>query len=113
MIYQPKVLYNPKSEPVTFMCDHQSYVFKPGEKMLLDGPVAFHALRHANVGLREYAVDEEGNMPIVVGEIAYDKMPWKEMVATGSQRGAFKPGMKRKELTKALVELDEQEASAV
>jgi hypothetical protein len=114
MNYPPKILYNPKSEVVTFMCDHQSYVFQPGEKKNLEGFAAHHALKVANTGLQEYVVDEEGNLPYIASsDVAYDKMPWRELVSMGSARDLFKPGMGREELTKLLIDLDDQEAGAV
>ena len=110
LIYQPKVLYNPKSEKVEFMCENRIFTFQPGEKQMLDGFVAYHALKEVNTGLLEYIPDEKGNMPVTSGNVAYEKMPWRRLVSLGADRGIFRPGIRREELVQALNDLDEQEA---
>ena len=105
MIYEPMILFNPKKDPVEFMCDHQIYIFAPGEKRLLDGAVADHALRFANAGLKQY-VPETDDALVSSTNVAYDKMPWREVVSMGSKRKIFKPGMSKKELLRLLAESD-------
>ena len=107
MIYEPKVIFNPNNEEVEFMCGSKIEKFKPGEKRLLDGFVAYHALTHVRVGLKEYepGTDDES---VTSSNVAYDKMPWKSVVALASERGLFKPGMTKKEVMKLLAEADEQ-----
>jgi hypothetical protein len=106
MNYEPKIIFNPNNKEVEFMYDHQSYVFGPGEKKNLNGSVAWHALRMVNAGLKEY-VPETDDALVESTNIAYDKMPWKEVVALASARGLFKPGMLKTEVLKALAEADE------
>lgn len=105
MKYEPKILFNPKSTVVEFMCNHIPYIFKPGEKRNLDGFVAYHALKETNTGLKEYEAGDEKTVSF--SGVAYDKMPWKRVVSWASQRGLYKPGMTRKETVKALEEADE------
>jgi hypothetical protein len=104
---EPKILYNPKDSVVEFMCGGKTFIFQPGEKRNLDGFVADHALRFVNTGLKEYipGKDEE----IKTSGVAYDTMPWKKVVSIASARGVFKPGVSKKEVIKALEELDGQE----
>jgi len=104
MIYEPRVLFNPKSEPVEFMCGGQSFVFKPGEKKMLEPEVANHALKMVNTGLKVY---EEGDDAFTEG-IAYDKLPWKELISMASERGIFKTGMDRNTILMILKEEDER-----
>jgi len=103
--YEPKILFNPKSEPVEFMYDHQSYIFKAGEKKLLDGAVAFHAIRHADAGLKEYE-PESDDILLGSSDVAYDKMAWGKLKTLASQKKVFKLGMKKDEVIKAIIESD-------
>jgi hypothetical protein len=106
MNYEPKIIFNPKNETVEFMRDRQSYVFQPGEKRMMEGSLADHALRFAKAGLKEYepGTDDEA---VTSSNVAYDKMPWRELVALASKRGLFKPGMEKEAVLKALIEADE------
>ena len=52
-------------------------------------------------GLKVYELDDEKNS---TGKIAYDKMPWREVVSMASQKGLFKPGMGKEAVLKALIE---------
>ena len=106
MNYEPKILFNPKNEKVEFLYDHQSYVFEPGEKKNLNGEVAWHALRLTNTGLKEY-VPETDDISVTSSDVAYDKMPWGELISLASERGLFKPGMGKAATVKALAEADE------
>ena len=98
-----QILFNPKDTVVEFMCNHQVYIFQPGEKKLLDKAVAFHALHYANAGLLPY----DGTLE-VSGAIDYGKMPWRQVVSMASKRGLFKPGMSREEINKILEEDDKR-----
>lgn len=111
--YEPKVLYNPKKETVEFMVDGRVYIFQPGEKKILDGFIAYHALVETNTGLVEYGRDDQGNVPTTVGSIAYERMGWRDLLALAGERGIQTVGKKRDEVTNLLVALDEQEAGAL
>ena len=104
---EPKIIFNPSNETVEFMYDHQSYIFQPGEKKNLEGETANHALRFAKAGLKEYepVTDDE---TVTSSNVAYDKMPWKELVALASKRELFTPGMSKGAVLKALTEADEK-----
>lgn len=103
MTYEPRILFNPKSEPVEFRYGGIIYIFNPGEKKLVEPEVAKHALKYVNTGLKVY---EEGD-DAFTGGIAYDKLPWKELVSMASKRGIFKPGMSKDALLRKLKEADE------
>jgi hypothetical protein len=105
MNYTPTILFNPTNRIIEFMYDHQSYKFQPGEKKLLDGLVADHALRDMNTGLKIY-VPETDDSAVSSTNVAYDKMPWKQVVSLASARGIFKPGMSKTAVLKALAETD-------
>jgi hypothetical protein len=86
------------------MFDHQTYIFKPGEKRVLEGNVADHALRFINTGLKVY---DGLNEPVGKSTgVAYDKMAWKDLVSMASKRGLFKPPMTREQIQKLLEEAD-------
>jgi hypothetical protein len=113
MSFEPKILFNPKSEQTEFMYDHQVYVFQPGEKKLMDGTVADHALRFANSGLKEY-VPETDDKLVSSTDVAYDKMPWREVVSLASKRGLINKdnfGVTKKELLRLLAESDAQQGN--
>jgi hypothetical protein len=104
MIKSPKILFNPNNKDVEFMFDHLVYVFRPGEKKFLDYDVAIHGLG-SGCGVIEY----DGSSEAKFSEgIAYDKMPWRELVSVASKRGLFKPPMAREEVIKAMEEADER-----
>lgn len=107
MKYEPKILYNPTNEKIEFMHSHRIYQFAPGEKKNMDGFVAHLALKVVNTGLKEY--DPQSDVA-ETSDMAYDKMSWKDLVSLGSKSGIFKPGMKKAELIRKLVEADGQEA---
>lgn len=98
-------LFNPKNETVEFMYDHQSYIFAPGEKQLVEYEVGNHALRFVNTGLKEYFPETDDEV-VTSSNMAYDKMPWKEVVSMASARKIFKPGMSKEAVFKALAEAD-------
>ncbi len=108
MRYKPKILFNPTSEEIEFMCGGLIYIFKPGEKKNLDGFPAHHALVEVNTGLVEYEGQE--SEPI---ESDLNEMPWKQLVSLASTEGVFKPGMKKEELIKAMEEKDGKETGAL
>jgi len=97
MRYPPKIIYNPKSEEVEFMCGGQIYIFKPGEKRNLEGFVAYHALNEVHTGLVEY--DGQDSNP---ESLPLESMGWRELVSLGSKLGVFKPPMNKEALIKAI-----------
>lgn len=101
MNYEPKIVYNPTNKKIEFMCDRMCYIFEPGEKRILEGFVAYHALFQTNSGLVEY--DGKDTRP---AGLDYDNMPWRTMVSLASEAGIFKPGMRRDTLIRALRDLD-------
>ena len=108
MTSEPKVIFNPKSEKVEFMYDHQSYVFEPGEKKLMEGWVANHALMFSKTGLKEYEPEVDG---LESSNVAYDKMTWKALKTLAAEKKVFKLGMKKTEVITALVEQDAKEGA--
>lgn len=109
MIYEPKILYNPKSEPVEFMSRGQLFIFKPREKKHMEGFDAYHALTEVNTGLVEFTGQEAAPG---VGT-PYAEMPWKELVSLGSKEGVFQPGMGKEALIQALEGLDAGKEGAI
>jgi hypothetical protein len=107
MIYEPKILFNPTNKPVNFMYDRQSYTLAPGEKRNFNGEIAFFILNRINTPLKEYqpVLDDE---LISSSTVAYDRIPWKELVVMASERGLFSMGMGKDQVIKALIEADEQ-----
>lgn len=104
MIYQPKMLYNPTNETIEFMCGGQIYIFKPGEKRIVEGFPAHHALKEVNTGLIEWEGQESkpADMPL-------EDMPWRGLVSLASSLGVYKPGMSKESVIGAIKEIDGQE----
>lgn len=109
MIYEPKIIFNPTNKPIEFMHSGTVYIFKPGEKKNLEGFVAYHVLNHVNSELKEYEPEGDDDK-VLSSDVAYDKMPWRDLVALASKRGLFKPGTGKDEVITALLEADEQGA---
>ena len=112
MTCEPIILFNPKSEKVSFMHDRQSYVFEPGEKRLMGGVIADYALRFVNCGLKKYEPGADDDL-VASTNIAYTRMPWRQLITLASERKLFKTGMNKEETVKALVNADEQGSGAV
>ena len=106
MIYEPTILFNPKDRAVEFMYDRRIYVFEPGEKKLVDGIVADHAIRFVNTGLKVYE-PESDDKKVESSNVAYNKMAWGPLKKLASDRGVFEFGMKKAQIVKALIEADE------
>jgi len=108
MIHKPKILFNPTSEPIEFMCGGQTHVIQPGEKELKEGFIAYHALVQTRTGLVEYEGQDSNPdaMPL-------NDMPWRNLVSLGAKLGVHKVGMNRTELVKKIKELDGQEEGTV
>lgn len=106
MRYEPTILFNPSDEPVEFMYDRVIYKFQPGEKRLLDGVVADHAIRFVNTGLKVYEAGDD--VEVTSSNVAYDKMGWNQLKKLAGDRGVFQLGMKKADTIKALIEADEQ-----
>ena len=92
MIYKDKVLINRTGKKVEFMHAHRLYTFEPGEKKLLDGVVADHALRFFNTGLEEYVEGMDA-----APKKDFSKLSWRELVSLAKGKG-YKVGMDRKEV---------------
>jgi hypothetical protein len=133
MKYEPKMIYNPSSSEKEFMHGGITHIFAPKEKRILEGPVAHHALtRWKGLGLVDYTQslkDKNAKEEEVVEEVVepiedgtapegektvsvYAGLPWKDLVALGSARKVFKPGMKKEELL-ALLEGEDEQAGTV
>ena len=95
MFYPAKILINRTGKTVEFMYDHQVYIFKPGEKKMLDGVVADHALRFVNTGLEEYT--EAMAAPDRKPQKDFSKLSWRELVSLAKGKG-YKVGMKKKDI---------------
>ena len=112
MIYRPMIIFNPRSTPVEFMYDHQVQQLGPGEKKLFDGEIAYHALNHVKAGLKEY-VPSEDDAIVASTNIAYTRMPWKELITLASERKLFHTGMNKLQTVKALVEADAKRSGSI
>ncbi len=89
------VLINKTGKTVEFLFDGKPQIFAPGEKKIVDGVIAHHALYQVNTKLQEYKNEEEEEKTIF-------NMPWKELISLASKKGVFKPGLSREELIKRL-----------
>ena len=107
MNYEPKIIFNPTNEEIEFMYDRVPYIFAPGEKKLLDGEIAHHVLRYVNSKLKEYEADTD-DINVTSSDVAYDKMPWGELLKLAGSRGISTVGKKKEEIIKLLIELDEE-----
>jgi hypothetical protein len=79
-------------------------MFEPGEKRILEGFPAYHALMQTNTGLVEYSGQDSRpqDMPL-------EEMPWRSLVSLGSKLGVHKPGVNREQLIQAIKDIDGQE----
>ena len=109
MNYEPKIIFNPTKEQREFWYGGRVFVFGPGEKKLLNGEEADHVLRYINGPFKEYEPTTDDAL-VESSNVAYDKMPWREIVSLASERGLFTPGTTKKEVIKLLIEADEQRA---
>jgi len=109
MNYEPQIIFNPNNKEVEVMYDRKITKFAPGEKKHLDGGLAYFAVNNFKGGLKVYEPDGDDDKA-QFSSIAYDKMPWREIVSLASAKGFFKPGMGRKEAVKLLAESDGQGA---
>lgn len=105
-VYEPKILVNPTGNPFEFRCDGKVVAFKPYERRLLDGYVAYHALTEINGPLVEYHGDM-GEKNFSDDGIAYEDMGWRKLVSLASERGFYKAGMTRTQVLAKLKETDE------
>jgi len=108
MSFPPKMLYNPKSVKVEFMCGGQIYIFEPGEKRILDGFECYHALHETKTGLVEYDGQDSNASAAPLND-----MPWRSLVSLGSSLGIFVPGMSRAALVNAIKEKDAEKTGAL
>ena len=117
MEYQPKILKNDSDHKVEFRCGGAIYIFEPGEKRLLNGFVAYHALNHAKAGLTdvtsgEIQVPTKPNPTVAAGvstpqtgpevvpqngKIDYRQLKWKELVQAVKCKG-YTVGMNREQI---------------
>ena len=110
MEYQPKMLENPKDQPVEFMCGGRVYIFQPHERRILDGYVAEHAIRETNTGLIEVdpfapvTTQQKVNEDFAKANAVPEKKPseWALMKEEGLALGVYKVGMNKKDLEKAI-----------
>lgn len=98
-----KILFNPQGKHIEFRYDGRVFQFAPGEKQNLEDAVANHALKTVNTGLVEYdpAVHKS-----YVGNLDYNAMPWRQLLKHASEIGVFRPGMRKKEVLEAILELE-------
>ena len=115
MIYEPKMLINKTEKPIEFMCDHRVYQFAPGERKILEGFAAYHALKEVNTGLEELGVviDSE-ELKKIEGETVRKPVPssdyghykWLDLRVMAMKRGIHVRNMKRQEVEEALRKQD-------
>lgn len=99
MNYEPKMLINNTDHAVEFMCGGRTFIFQPGEKKILEGFEAYHALHEVNTGLNEYG--EEIAKPAYEG---FEKLSWKQLREMTDSKGnkVYRMGMSREDLIKAI-----------
>jgi len=100
MRYEAKNLINRTGKTVEFMCGGQLYIFKSGEKKVIDGFAAHHALKVTNTGLEEVTEDLEKELGKEEPMPDFASLPWKTL----QKRGDFKPGMNKEALVAKLEE---------
>lgn len=112
MKYEPKLMHNPSNKEKEFMCGGTTYLFAPGEKRILDGVVADHALKEDGLGLLEVGVDTDTQIDGVevskLPKVDYNKMPWKKLIGIAGDAKVYKIGMDRPSVERALEEYDGQ-----
>ena len=104
MEYPPKILINRQKTTVEFRCGGQIFIFKPGEKKLLDGFVAYHALNETKTGLEEFNEEIEQEELAKTNAVMPDFRGLKFQKLVSLAKGDFKPGMKHEDLVKLLEE---------
>lgn len=95
MNYEPKLLENRKDKKVEFFSGGKLFIFMPGEKKILEGLDAYHALHMVNTGLTEVGLEQKMNTDIPV-----DKMSWNQLRLMSDKQGnkIYKMGMSRESL---------------
>lgn len=99
MNYEPKMVINNTDKPIEFVCGGEIFIIQPGEKKILEGFVAYHALHQVNTGLHEYG--ETVAKPAYEG---FEKLNWKQLREMTDSRGnkVYRMGMSREALIKAI-----------
>lgn len=99
-IIEPTVLVNPKDTVVEFYFDSKPVIFQPGEERMLPGPIADHAMRFVNTGLK--LKGEEIKEEPKEEKSSLEDLSWPELQRLASKRGLFKLGMNKEEVIAAL-----------
>ena len=102
MKHDPKILINRTKNKVEFMCGGILYIFEAGEKKLVEGIVADHALNFVNTGLEEYTPEVEEQEEVRAGEVMPDFRGLKFQKLVSLARKDFQVGMNKDDLVKLL-----------
>lgn len=104
MNYQPRILINRTGKEVEFLCGGNIFIFKPGEKKILEGFAAHHALHEVNTGLEEYSDEIEKEEEALENVIMpnFRELKFQKLVSLAKKD--FKVGMKTEDLVKLLEE---------
>jgi len=95
MNYEPKLLENKTDKKIEFFSGGKLFIFLPGEKKILEGFDAYHALNMVNTGLTEVGVEQKVNTDLPV-----DKMSWVQLRQMEDKQGnkIYQMGMSKKKL---------------
>jgi hypothetical protein len=104
MDFEPKILINRTGKTVEFSAGGQIFIFKPGEKKLLEGFVANQALNFTRTGLEEYTpiVEDEEVKKSGVFMPDYAGLKFQKLVSLTKKD--FRPGMTKEALVTLLQE---------
>jgi len=95
MNYEPKLLENRTDKKVEFFSGGRLFIFLPGEKKILEGLDAYHALNMVNTGLTEVGVEQKMNT-----ELPLDNMSWNQLRKMSDKSGKkiYQMGMSKERL---------------
>lgn len=84
------ILFNPTEVEQKFYYNAYPYVFKPKESKTLPDFVAEFGLKRGNKNLVKYTALYDKQ--VLVTDINYDTMPWKQVISLASARKLFQVG---------------------
>ena len=95
------IFFNPRETQIEFRCGGIPCFFEPGESREVEDRIKKHIIRNPDIGLIEYTGSQE------VKEVAsYATTSWKVLISLASDRGLFKPGMKKVKVIELMEEYD-------
>ena len=106
MRYEPGILFNPTNEEKEFMYGGVVYVFKPGEKRMVNKEVVTHVRKKVNTEIREYN-PETDDEAVEASDVDYEKMRYGQLKSLAIEKGLWSIGMNKKDIIEALIKADE------